>query len=119
MCRKLMYSVSFILVLVLALTSMAKADLVAYWPLDEGTGTIAVDVSGNGNDATINGNPTWQEGVFGQALAFDGSSDYLQASVDNVPIGSSPFTVAAWIWPTVHEFGTVVSWGVASTNQHM
>ena len=31
----------------------AYADLVAYWPLNEGAGQIAGDASGNGNDGTL------------------------------------------------------------------
>ena len=39
-------------VLLLRFAGGASADLVGYWPLDEGTGTIAHDVSGNGSDGT-------------------------------------------------------------------
>ena len=56
MCKKLIYLVWFILVLSLALASGAKAadpNLVGWWPLNEGAGDIAVDLSGNGNDGTI------------------------------------------------------------------
>ena len=52
MYRKLIYLVSFVLVLSVALTSVAKAadpDLVGWWRLDDGSGMIAVDSSGNGN----------------------------------------------------------------------
>ena len=31
---------------------IARGDLVAYWPMDEGSGTVTADVSGNGLDAT-------------------------------------------------------------------
>ena len=34
--------------------------LLAYWPLDEGTGSTAIDQTGNGNNGTING-ATWDE----------------------------------------------------------
>ena len=37
--------------------------LVAYWQLDEATGDIAYDKSGNGHDLTID-NPMWYQGVF-------------------------------------------------------
>ena len=35
-----------------------EADLIGYWNMDEGNGTILTDLSGNGNDGTING-ATW------------------------------------------------------------
>ena len=56
MCKKLIYFVSF-LVLSLILASGAKAadpNLIGWWPLNEGAGDIAIDLSGNGNDGTIN-----------------------------------------------------------------
>ena len=31
------------------------AALLGWWPFDEGTGAVAIDASGNGNDGTING----------------------------------------------------------------
>jgi hypothetical protein len=38
-----------------------KSGLVGSWPLNEGTGTVAHDTSGNGHDGTIQG-ATWQPG---------------------------------------------------------
>jgi len=51
--------------------------LVGYWSFNEGSGTIAHDYSGNGNDGTINGGATWVAGISGYALSFDGFNDYL------------------------------------------
>jgi len=53
--------------------------LVACWHLDEGSGTIAHDTSGNGYDLAIHG-AEWVDGVFKKALSFDGDDDY--ADVD-------------------------------------
>lgn len=41
-----------------------------YWPLDETSGSTFADVSGNGNDATITGSPTFDDDTFsfGQAI---------------------------------------------------
>ena len=57
MFKKLIYTTSFVLLLGSTLTSMANAKLVGWWKLDEGSGSIAHDSSGNGNDGTIGGNP--------------------------------------------------------------
>ncbi|MBW2647223.1 MAG: hypothetical protein JRE23_13825, partial [Deltaproteobacteria bacterium] len=35
------------------LASNVNADLAGYWNFDEGTGSIALDKSGNGNDGTL------------------------------------------------------------------
>jgi len=80
MSKKLIYFVSFALVLGLALTRTADADLVGWWRLDEGAGTMAFDSCGNRNDASFKGAPAWvEDGKFGKAVKFNGSSDYLTA----------------------------------------
>ncbi len=57
MSKKLIYLMSFVFVLGMALTSAADANLVAWWKLDdEGTGTV-LDYSGYGRDGTIIGSP--------------------------------------------------------------
>ncbi len=56
MCRKLICLVSFVFVLGLVLTSVAGAadpDLIGWWPLNEGSGDVAIDLSASGNDGTI------------------------------------------------------------------
>jgi len=79
MFRKSIFIISFVAVLGMGLAIPAKAadpDLVGYWPFDEGTGTIAFDVTGNGNDGVFVGDPQWVPGKLGGALEFDGD-DYL------------------------------------------
>ena len=38
------------------------ASLSAYWPMDEGSGTVLDDASGNGNTGTFVGSPAWADG---------------------------------------------------------
>jgi type II secretory pathway pseudopilin PulG len=57
--------------------------LVGYWSFDEGSGNIARDYSGNGNNGTLyNFNFTatsgWVDGKVGKALSFDGVDDYVE-----------------------------------------
>ena len=54
-CGGLIYLVTS--VLVLSVASGASADMVVHWKLNDGSGTIAKDSSGNGNDGTFNGAP--------------------------------------------------------------
>lgn len=70
------------------------AGLVACWHFDEGTGGIAYDSSGNGNDGAIYG-AEWTDGVSGQALSFDGVNDYIE-----VPYTSSfyPDEISIELW---------------------
>jgi hypothetical protein len=91
MCRKSTYLISLIFVLNIAVN--ASADLVAHLSFDEGSGNIAYDTSGNGNDGTLNGDPQWVAGQTGGALEFDGDGDYVE-----IPrIIQDDFTLAAWI----------------------
>jgi len=94
MSKKLIYLVSF--VLVLSVAGNASAGLVAHWPLDEGSGTTAVDLSGNGHDATIGGTANWVPGQIGLALDFDGSSTYIDMD-DRVVEGT--FSLTMWLKP--------------------
>jgi hypothetical protein len=94
MYKKLIYLFSFVLVLVW--TGMASAELVMYWPLDEGAGTTAVDVTGNGHDGTIGGTAKWVTGKNQLALDFDGSSTYIDMD-DEIVRGT--WSLALWLRP--------------------
>lgn len=50
--------------------------LIEWLKFDNGTGNIAYDYSGHGNDAKIIG-AKWTEGVINKALSFDGTNDYV------------------------------------------
>jgi hypothetical protein len=112
MCNKLIYLVSF--VLLLSVSSSVFADLVGHWTLDEGSGTTVVDVSGNGNDGTIMDNPdledpTWITGVSGSALEFHGTGvaltggDYVDCGNDASLNITGPISIALWIRPDADD----------------
>jgi hypothetical protein len=74
--------------------------LVGYWPLNEGTGTAALDQSGNSYGGTwtgsLVGNSHYGAGKVGSyAGDFDGSSDYI-TTVSSLPTLST-FTFTAWV----------------------
>jgi len=94
MCKKLIYLISF--VLVLGLADSASADLLVHWKLDEGSGTTVSDSSGNGNDGTFNSVPQWVDGKLGKALHFDGVDDFVIRSLPQAEIFTA-FTVALWV----------------------
>jgi hypothetical protein len=91
MCRKFICLVSLVLMLCVA-AGVANAHLVAYWPMDEGTGTTVGDVTGAW-DGTITGNVTWVDGKEGMALEFPGGQNYVNCG--NVEIGPD-LTLAYW-----------------------
>jgi hypothetical protein len=63
--------------------------LVGYWPLDEGSGSTAVDFSGNGHTGTLVNDPTWTNGP---QLDFDGVDDH--ADVGMFDVGGNAMTLA-------------------------
>jgi hypothetical protein len=69
--------------------------LVGWWSFDEGSGTVAGDNSGNVNNGTIFGT-TWVAGKYGNALNFDGLSNYVDLGSSAI-LESSPITVSAWV----------------------
>jgi hypothetical protein len=104
MCKKLIYLISFVLVLGLVLTSVTKAadpDLAAYWRFDEGSGTVAYDATSNGNDGVFVGDPQWVAGKFGGALEFNGD-DYLNCG--NGPSLQIQDAITITFWFQVEAF---------------
>ena len=93
MYRKLIYLVS--IVLVLGLVGSVSADLVGWWRLDDGSGTTAIDSSGNGNDGTITGDPKWVAGKVGGALEMDGG-DYVDVPGAS-EINPESITLMTWV----------------------
>jgi hypothetical protein len=94
MCKKLIYLV--VPFLALGLASRASAELIAQWKLDEGSGTTAVDATGNGHDGTLEGSPQWGVGYFGGALQFAGSPDRVVVPYDPQLNPEEAFTVSVW-----------------------
>jgi hypothetical protein len=86
-------------------------NILGIWLLDEGTGDITEDASGNGNDGTLGGGPTWIDGVFGKALDFSGSSSYVDcgnAEALNVDV----FSVSFWCYiPSTQSWNHMISRG--------
>jgi hypothetical protein len=96
MCRRFTCLVTFVSVLIM--TGHVSAELVGHWRLDDGSGTIAADSSGYGNDGTLRGDPQWVIGKINGALEFDGTDDYVEVA-DNESLHLwERFTLAAWIY---------------------
>jgi len=86
MCRRLIYLVSFVLVLALAGNAFTADDpsLVIYYSFDDVRSIIA-DESGKGHDGTVQGNVTAElDGKHGGAAKF-ASGRYLDLAGSNFP----------------------------------
>jgi hypothetical protein len=75
---------------------MSGGGPVGYWKFDEGSGTIAHDSSGNGNDGVIH-TATWTDGIVGKALHFNGVDSWVEVPNSPTLTGLSQITVEAWI----------------------
>jgi len=88
--------------------------LVAYWPLNQESGTSAEDKTGKGNPGTLHG-ATWAqetldiltpsapeaEQILEQSvLMFDGENDYIATPLDTQPSALPATTWEAWVKPT-------------------
>ena len=100
---QLFLAIAFVTLLAFS-TTTTMADLieglVAYWPLNEGSGTVAHDWSENGHDGTLEDGPTWtppgEVKTGAGALSFDGVDDRMV--VDSFDLeGGTGITLAAWI----------------------
>ena len=113
MCKKLVFLIS--LVVMLSVAGNASADLVAHWSFDDGSGTDALDFSGNGNDGTVQGGAQWVDGQLGGALQFDGASARVVAP--NIPFNSRSFSVLMWVNAVLYTGEQVVfSTGLTGSN---
>ena len=54
--------------------------LVAWWKLDEGSGSIAADFSENNRTLNLQNGTTWTDGVIKQGVQMDGSDDQISLS---------------------------------------
>jgi hypothetical protein len=111
MSNKLFYLVSFILVLSLALACGAQAadpDLVGWWPLNEGSGDVATDLSGGGNDGAIqnadtgglgDGGSVWvNDPDRGTVISFNGTAASAFVRAGSIPqmTLTNDFTWSFW-----------------------
>jgi len=72
--------------------------LVGYWTFDEGTGTVAADSSGEGNDGAFQGTGSnWTGGRVGNyAAQFNGGNYFESPSASSLNFGTSGFSVSFW-----------------------
>jgi len=84
----------------------AESGLVGYWKFDEGSGTTAMDSSGNGNTGTLNNGPLWVDGKYGKALGFDGVDDNVQVPTSASLDVTAYLTVEAWVYPRAYVSST-------------
>ncbi|NHZ83355.1 hypothetical protein F2P44_29375 [Massilia sp. CCM 8695] len=80
--------------------------------MNEASGTVAADASGNGHAGTLARGATWTAGRTGSAVAFDGAGGHVSLP-NNLVADLADFTVATWVyldaatpWSRVFDFGS-------------
>jgi hypothetical protein len=99
MCKTRLVLAMAVLLLGAILGQAPAADdpyLVGWWTFDDGSGTVAKDSSGHGNNGTLNGNPQWVPGYLGGALKFDGTDDYVDCGKDP-SLDLTAWTITFWL----------------------
>jgi hypothetical protein len=76
----------------------ADSSVVGLWHFDEGSGFVAGDSSGLGNNGALIGGVTWVPGVgvSGSALEFDGTTGLVDVP-DSASLEPQQLTVQAWV----------------------
>jgi inosine-uridine nucleoside N-ribohydrolase len=83
-----------------AATPTPAGSLVAYWALNETSGTSASDSTGRGHAGTLYGNAAWTGGHNNNAVTLDGNGDYIVVphSGDFAYTSSQSFSLATWVY---------------------
>lgn len=81
------------------LTDGAGNPPIAYFPFDEKTGTTVNDISGNNNTGSFVNSPSWDQGKFGSAVRFNGSSNYISLGTSLNTSFVVPYSISVWVKP--------------------
>jgi Concanavalin A-like lectin/glucanases superfamily len=97
-----------------ATPTFVDSGLLGYWKLNEGTGTTSADSSGNSHTATLTNSPTWTTaGYSGNALTFDGATNYLNATIGGTFGTNTNISATGWVYATSSTNGPI--FGVTNT----
>ncbi len=80
----------------------ADEGLLLHYPLNEGDGEVAVDVSGNGLNGTVSAE--WVDSPAGKAVSMDGQSGIVRVMLpEGKRFGTGSWTFSCWVKPTQFE----------------
>jgi hypothetical protein len=81
-------------------TTSGTGALEAHWTLDESGGRFALDSSGHGLNGEYHNDPRRVTGPIGNAMTFDGTTDYINFGHPTALRLTSSVTISAWIKST-------------------
>ncbi|WP_204787627.1 LamG-like jellyroll fold domain-containing protein [Paenibacillus oryzisoli] len=79
-------------------TVASSISIAGYWNLDETSGTVASDSSGNHLNGTLINGPVWTTGKIGNSLDFDGVNDEIDLGTPTALQFTGAVSAAAWIY---------------------
>lgn len=86
-------------------TSAIPPGRIAAYPFDEGTGTTTADVSGNNITGTISGATWTTQGMYNNALSFNGSNSYVNLNNPATLQLTGSMTLSAWVRAAANPSG--------------
>jgi hypothetical protein len=87
--------------------------IVAWYPLDEGAGTLTTNLVCNGPSGQLTGSslPTWTSGIESNGLQFDGASSYVDAPANAMlDAVTNALTLSLWIKTANSDPRAVISY---------
>ncbi len=114
MSEKLTRLAAFALLLSLVASSMGQSvdpNLVGWWRFNDGSGTTALDSSGNERHGVLVNNPLWVSGIRDGALEFASGKRVAITGYDGI-LGPHARTCAAWV-NVSNTAASTITWGVS------
>jgi hypothetical protein len=84
-------------------------NLVGWWRFNDGSGTRAIDSSGNERHGVLVNNPLWVSGIWGGALEFAAGKRVAVPGYEGI-LGPHARTCAAWVNVT-NTAANIMTWG--------
>ena len=97
-----------------SLANIQDVEFALHLTLDEDSGNLAPDITGNDNNGTLENGPTWRVGFEGNAVQFDGRDDKINCgNAPELEMSTTDFTIATWVnmIPSQSSYSTFVSKG--------
>jgi hypothetical protein len=90
-------------------------DVLGYWSLDDGLGTVAADASSHGNDGTVVGSASWTSGSINGALTLGATADLVDVPKRAI---DDEDTLTLALWTKLNRSGSHTLVSAANNNNN-
>ena len=94
MFKKVMMLIVLLAAPAFAFNPNTDESLLGWWPLNDGSGLTAMDLSGQGHNGSLTNGPVWTTGYYGGGLQFDGTDDYVDTDWNE---NLATWTICCWV----------------------